>query len=207
MNQRRRQVRSNFELVAGPLPGPEYRVPLDVQVIETVDVDGLTRIKLTYQSDPLDRVPAFLILPKDAKPGKTPAVLCLHQTFSGGKAEPTGLAGDPRLSAYMSSVREGLVFFLRPHPALVVADGVRAGVAWEEVVRIDGMVKLLLEMFGVRYIPIDALAMQERVRLVERVLELSGLEPAAEPGDEGLVAEPRFRVMQGNGPAATGARN
>jgi predicted ATPase len=117
------------------------------------------------------------------------------------------IAGDPRLSAYMSSVREGLVFFLRPHPALVVSDGVRAGVAWEEVVRIDGMVKLLLEMFGVRYIPIDALAMQERVRLVERVLELSGLEPAAEPGDEALVAEPRFRVMQGNGPTATGARN
>lgn len=117
------------------------------------------------------------------------------------------LARDDRLARYMARVREGLVFFIRPHRELLSTDGVRAGVEWEEVVRIDGMVKLLLEMFGVRYIPIDALAMQERVRLVERVLELSGLEPAAEPGDEGMVTEPRFRVMQGNGPAATGARN
>jgi predicted ATPase len=117
------------------------------------------------------------------------------------------VAGDPRLSAYMSSVREGLVFFLRPHPALVVADGVRAGVAWEEVVRIDGMVKLLLEMFGVRYIPIDALSMQERVRLVERVLELAGLAPAAADGEQAVAAEPRFRVMQGNGSGTAGARN
>ena len=82
----------------------------------------------------------------------------------------------------MASVRDGLVFYLRPHPELVVSDGVRAGLAWEEVVRIDGMVKLLLEMFGVSYIPIDALPMQERVRLMERVLALAGLSPVDEPG-------------------------
>ncbi len=34
---------------------------------------------------------------------------------------------DQRLRAYMESVREGIVFFLRPHQALVQADGVRAG--------------------------------------------------------------------------------
>jgi hypothetical protein len=67
------------------------------------------------------------------------------------------------------------VFFLRPHRELVVADGVRAGLEWEEVVRIDGMVKLLLELFDVPYIPVESLSMQERVRLVERVLDLAGL--------------------------------
>lgn len=91
----------------------------------------------------------------------------------------SGIASDPRLASYMESVRDGIVFYLRPHPELVRADGVRAGLAWEDVVRIDGMVKLLLEMFGIPYIPIESLGMQERVRLVTRVLSLSGLEPAS----------------------------
>ncbi len=84
---------------------------------------------------------------------------------------------DQRLAEYMTTVRSGLVFFLRPHPELVQADGVRAGLEWEEVVRIDGMVKLLLEMFDVPYIPVESLAMQERVRLVDRIVQLSGLHP------------------------------
>lgn len=88
----------------------------------------------------------------------------------------SSIASDSRLASYMESVRGGIVFYLRPHPELVRADGVRSGLAWEEVVRIDGMVKLLLEMFGVPYIPIESLSMQERVRLVTRVLSLAGLE-------------------------------
>lgn len=87
---------------------------------------------------------------------------------------------DPRLGDYMEWVRGGLVFFLRPHHELVVADGVRAGLEWEEVVRIDGMVKLMLEMFAVPYVPVESLAMQERVRLMERVLDLAGLPSAGE---------------------------
>jgi len=88
---------------------------------------------------------------------------------------------DARLAHYMKSVQGGLVFFLRPHRALVQEDGVRTGLEWEEVVRIDGMVKLLLEMFGVPYIPVESLAMQERVRLFESVLGLAGLQPQELP--------------------------
>jgi nicotinamide riboside kinase len=86
------------------------------------------------------------------------------------------LARDDRLARYMARVREGIVFFIRPHRELLSADGVRAGVEWEEVVRIDGMVKLMLEWFDVPYIPVASLSMQERVRLVERVLSLAGLQ-------------------------------
>lgn len=116
------------------------------------------------------------------------------------------IAGDPRLLRYMQSVREGLVFFLRPHRELVANDGVRAGLEWEEVVRIDGMVKLLLEMFRVPYIPVESLSMQERVRLVERVLELAGVESRTQASEsengstEGEHAMPRFKI-------ANGARN
>ncbi|MEM7311271.1 MAG: ATP-binding protein [Planctomycetota bacterium] len=110
------------------------------------------------------------------------------------------VASDPRLRRYMDSVRDGVVFFLRPHPTLVVPDGVRAGLEWEEVVRIDGMVKILLEMFGIPYIPIESLAMQERVRLIDRVLSLAGMAPCAQPEElqeRELLPHPR----KGNGHA------
>jgi len=115
------------------------------------------------------------------------------------------IAADPRLAGYMSSVRAGLVFFLRPHRELIVEDGVRAGLEWEEVVRIDGMVKLLLEMFRVPYIPVESLSMQERVRLFERVLDLAGLEPKqsddhARDRDE-LRPLPRMKAQNGAGAA------
>jgi nicotinamide riboside kinase len=87
---------------------------------------------------------------------------------------------DRRLAEYMDWVRSGIVFFLRPHREMLKADGVRAGLEWEEVVRIDGMVKLLLEVFDVPYIPVESLSMQERVRLVERVLDLTELPQANE---------------------------
>jgi len=87
------------------------------------------------------------------------------------------VATDPRFAEYMRSVNQGIVFFLRPHRELLQEDGVRAGVDWEEVLRIDGMVKLMLEMFAVPYIPISCLSMQERTRTTERILGLAGLRP------------------------------
>jgi hypothetical protein len=77
---------------------------------------------------------------------------------------------------YMEWVGEGLVFFVRPQRILLKEDGVRAGVDWDSVVRIDGMVKLLLEQFRIRYLPIDTPSMQERVRAVEFVLAQVGLQ-------------------------------
>jgi len=116
-DQRRRQIRANFELVAGPLPGPEFRVPLDVQVLETVAVGDLTRIKLTYQSDPTDRVPAYLFLQKNAVPGKTPAVLCLHQTTGTGKGEVAGVNGDASLHYGLELARRGYVVLAPDYPS------------------------------------------------------------------------------------------
>jgi hypothetical protein len=55
---------------------------------------------------------------------------------------------------------------------------VRAGVSWDSVLRIDGMVKLMLELHGMSYLPIESVSMQERVRAVEFVLGRCGLERA-----------------------------
>ena len=42
---------------------------------------------------------------------------------------------DPRLGHYMDSVRQGVVFFLRPQKRLLVQDGVRETLDWEDVLR------------------------------------------------------------------------
>jgi len=79
---------------------------------------------------------------------------------------------------YMDWVRDGKVFFLRPHSLLLKEDGVRAAVDWESVIRIDGMIKLFLEQYRIKYLPIQSLSMQERVKVVEFVL---GPPPAERP--------------------------
>jgi nicotinamide riboside kinase len=92
------------------------------------------------------------------------------------------LMGDNRFSEYMKWVSEGTVFFLRPHQSLLKEDGVRAGVSWESVLRIDGMVKLLLEQHRVSYLPLESVSMQERVRAVDFVLQRSGISAVAAAG-------------------------
>src|SRR5262245_43187683 len=85
------------------------------------------------------------------------------------------LMGDQRFSDYMKWVSHGTVFFLRPHPSLLREDGVRAGVSWESVLRIDGMIKMLLEMHRVPYLPVESVSMQERVRAVDFILSRAGI--------------------------------
>jgi hypothetical protein len=88
------------------------------------------------------------------------------------------MMNDQRFRDYMRWVSEGIVFFLRPHQSLLKEDGVRAGVSWDSVVRIDGMVKLMLEQHAISYLPIESVSMQERVRAVEFVLGRCGIQAA-----------------------------
>lgn len=94
------------------------------------------------------------------------------------------MLNSPKFAEYMRWVSKGVVFFLRPHQSLLKEDGVRAGVSWESVLRIDGMVKLLLEQYRIRYLPIEAVSMQERVRTVEFVLHQRGLNPGSQLDDK-----------------------
>lgn len=89
------------------------------------------------------------------------------------------ILGDPGFTEYMGWVSSGVVFFLRPHPSLLKEDGVRAGVSWDSVIRIDGMVKLLLEQHRIQYLPVESVSMQERVRAVEFVLSRVGVAEVA----------------------------
>lgn len=93
---RRAHIMAHLQAVMGTLPGGERRVPLDVQVVEEHDEPSYIRRKITFASEPDDRVSAWLLIPKERKE-PLPAMLCLHQTIAIGKDEPAGLGGKASL--------------------------------------------------------------------------------------------------------------
>ncbi len=96
--QRRRQILERMQLVMGPLPDASRKVPLDLQTHDTGQLGETTRMRVSFATEPADRVPAWLFVPPD--PGhKLPAILCLHQTTAIGKDGPAGL-GDPENPPY-----------------------------------------------------------------------------------------------------------
>ena len=116
--RRREHIVRHFQRVTGPLPSPLRRVPLDVKIVEDVKVGSLIRRKLSFQSDPTDRVTAYLFLPAlDASAAKLPAVLCLQQTTNAGKDEPAGLRGDPGLKYALELAERGFVTLAPDYPS------------------------------------------------------------------------------------------
>jgi nicotinamide riboside kinase len=109
---------------------------------------------------------------------------------------------------YVDHVKGGIVFFARPDRRLIAEDGVRDDVSYDGVLRIDGAVKLLLELLEVPYVPITPANMQERCRLVQQVVEparrLRELEEALRRPDAATpAAAARLLVL----PAPQGAAN
>ncbi len=147
---RREHIRAHFRSAAGALPGPAQRVPLDVRIEEEVRVGRLLRRKLTYQSEPGDRVSAYLFLPAARK--KRPAVLCLHQTVQIGKGEPAGLGGSPNLHYARHLAEQGFVTLAPDYPSFGdhpwnftpahgYASGTMKGV-WDHIRAVDLLVGL-----------------------------------------------------------------
>ena len=115
--QRRRQILANLQLVMGNLPNDQPRAALKVEVLEEIKVDDLMRRKLTFQSEPNLRVPAYLFLPPRREGRKLAAVLCLHQTARLGGGEPAGLGGNPNLHYALHLARRGFVTFAPDYPS------------------------------------------------------------------------------------------
>jgi hypothetical protein len=105
------------------------------------------------------------------------------------------LINDDHFRDYMRWVAEGVVFFVRPQRELLKEDGVRASVTWDSVLRIDGMIKLMLEQHRIPYLPLDSASMQERVRAVEFTLQrVPGLQRAQAPTN-GLAIDHSVKVV------------
>lgn len=114
---RRQHVVENMQRVMGPLPSPMRRVTLDVKFVEEQRVGALIRRKIAFQSDPDDRVPAYLFLPAEKPTKKLPAVLCLHQTTTGGMKEPAGLGGNPELKYALDLAQRGFITIAPDYPS------------------------------------------------------------------------------------------
>lgn len=80
--KRRAEILGGMQQVMGPLPGKAKRCPLDVHVEEEKDCGNYVRRLITYASEPGSRVPAYLLIPKEALTAKRKfsAVLALHPT-------------------------------------------------------------------------------------------------------------------------------
>lgn len=110
--ERRADALSRMELVMGPLPSEEKRVPLDMRIVSEFVHDKYIRLKIDYAVEPGDRVPAWLLVPREATQNpqaKLPAMLCLHQTVGIGKDEPAGLGGNPNLHYAKELAERGYV--------------------------------------------------------------------------------------------------
>jgi dienelactone hydrolase len=115
---RRRQIVENLQRVMGPLPEESRRPELNVRTIEEVRDGKFVRRKISYQSDPEDRLTAWLLLPADAGTEKRPAMLCLHQTIRNGKDEAVGLAGTENMHYGRELAERGYVVLAPDYPSL-----------------------------------------------------------------------------------------
>lgn len=114
---RRGHVVANLQQAMGPLPGDKFRVPLDVKMLDEQRIGRVIRRKVSYQSDPDDRVTAWLFLPDRPAGTRRPAVLCLHQTTRIGKDEPAGLGGIPDLHYAVHLAERGYVTLAPDYPS------------------------------------------------------------------------------------------
>lgn len=99
--KRRAHIVASMQKVMGDLPDAEAKVALEVEVLQTEELPTLTRSKILYSAGPGDRIPAWLLVPKNIN-GKAPAMLCLHGT-SGGRGRTAGVGADyPRYTLEMA---------------------------------------------------------------------------------------------------------
>ena len=85
-----------LKCLGGPWPeGGDLRPKVE----QTIQKDGYRIEKLTYEVEPKDRVPAYLLVPDGVtKASPAPAMALWHQhngEYHLGKSEPAGLAGNP----------------------------------------------------------------------------------------------------------------
>ncbi|MGI8746404.1 MAG: alpha/beta hydrolase family protein [Bryobacteraceae bacterium] len=108
-NAHRDEIRRVFDVFLGE--PPSQRPSLDAQIVEESEQPAYIRTKLTYVTEPGERVPAYLLRPKRGTGLKFASVLCPHQTTQAGMRESAGLAGAPQQSLAVRLAERGYVTF------------------------------------------------------------------------------------------------
>lgn len=131
--ERRAEVVRGMEAVMGRLPGDEKRCPLEVKVGEEVDGGTFIRRLVTYASEPGGRVPAYLLIPKDALNGgrKAAGILALHGTDDVvGHGSVVGL-GKPDRAYALELAERGYVVLAPNYPLLAEYQPDLTALGWE----------------------------------------------------------------------------
>ncbi len=99
-----------LQCLGGPWPDP---CDLRPKVRETIRKDGYRIESVTYEAEPNDLIPAYLLIPDGVDASHpAPAVAVWHQhngAWHLGKVEPAGLAGMPMHHTGVALVKEGYV--------------------------------------------------------------------------------------------------
>lgn len=112
----REQILEGAKQILGTFP--TNKVPLDPKILSETDCGTYTRQKISIQVQPDDRMPAWMLIPKNLT-GRGPAIICFYGTTSGaGKDTAVGLSGrapgsppHPNLSFAIDTVQAGFIAF------------------------------------------------------------------------------------------------
>jgi dienelactone hydrolase len=115
--RRRTHILAHLQEVMGPLPARK-KGETRSEVVSSRQEPGYLRKKILIESEPGDRVPAWLLIPDSLAGAKVrgPAMLCLHQTVAIGKDEPAGLGTNPDLDYARELVERGYVTIAPDYP-------------------------------------------------------------------------------------------
>jgi len=93
-------------------PWPEPCEPA-ARVEEVIEADGYRLEKVTFQVEPGERMPAYLLVPQGVSACQPAPGICVWHQHNGewhlGKSEPAGLAGNPMHHTGAALAREGYV--------------------------------------------------------------------------------------------------
>lgn len=113
---RRQHILAGMAEAMGNLPDPHQRVPLATETLGRDETERYVRLRIAFTAEPGDRVPAYLLLPKNPT-GPAAAMLCLHQTTGIGKGEPAGLGGLKTLHYAHELANLGFVCLVPDYPS------------------------------------------------------------------------------------------
>jgi len=114
--EKRGAIKATLDDFLGPFPAEACE--LDPEVEREEDLGSYRRLKVVYNTLPSERVPAYLLIPKNT-PRPFPAIVVLHQTVPQGKDEVVGISGRKEMAIGLQLVQRGYL--------VLAPDGIAAG--------------------------------------------------------------------------------
>jgi dienelactone hydrolase len=90
-------------------PFPRQKCELKPRILREDKLNGYTRKKIRYLTEPDEDVTAFLLIPDKATTSAMPAIIALHQTNEAAKEEVCGLTGQSNMQYGVELVQRGYV--------------------------------------------------------------------------------------------------